>query len=167
MLKEMAMKREGLVQSRGRKRERPARFKLGLALVGLMVVAGWSAGLAMAAQSGPADAAGDAARGRGLFNGKGICFYCHGLDAYPDRLPKLAQDTASFVARLDPKPPHLREPESLKITGDKERFRLIREGHLGTGMFPDASLSDQEIRDLLAYLATLRAPAATKGESHP
>lgn len=33
-------------------------------------------------------------------------------------------------------------------------------------MLPDANLSDQEIHDLLAYLATLRSPAATKGESH-
>ncbi|MDE3120067.1 MAG: c-type cytochrome [Nitrospirota bacterium] len=159
------MEGEGLMQSGGRKRERPARIGPGLVLVWLMVATGWSAGLATAAQGSPAGGAGDAARGRSLFNGKGICFYCHGLDAYPDRLPQLAQDTASFVARLDPKPPHLREPKGLKVTGDKERFRLIREGHVGTGMFPDASLSDQDIHDLLAYLATLRSPSETKDES--
>ncbi len=161
------MEGKGLTRSGGRKRERPALLMPGVALLWLMIVAGWSIGIAPAAQDSPAGGAGDAARGRNLFNGKGICFYCHGLDAYPDRLPQLAQDTASFVAHLDPKPTHLREPQRLKMTGDKERFRLIREGHLGTGMLPDAGLSDQEIHDLLAYLATLRLPAASKGESHP
>ncbi len=161
------MEGKGLTRSGGRKRERPALLMPSLALLWLMIVAGWSIGIAPAAQGSPAGGAGDAARGRGLFNGKGVCFYCHGLDAYPDRLPQLAQDTVSFVAHLDPKPPHLREPQRLKMTGDKERFRLIREGHVGTGMFPDANLSDQEIHDLLAYLATLRLPAASKGESHP
>ncbi len=160
------MEEEGLMQSEERKRERSARLGFGFALLWLMVAAGWSIGIAPAAQGSPAGAVGDAARGRNLFNGKGVCFYCHGLDAHPDRLPQLAQDTASFVAHLDPKPPHLREPQGLKMTGDKERFRLIREGHIGTGMLPDANLSDQEIHDLLAYLATLRSPAASKGESH-
>lgn len=161
------MERGGLVQSRERKLDRPARFGPGLALLWLMVVAGYSIGMAQAAQGGPAGAAGDAARGRGLFNGKGVCFYCHGLDAHPDRLPQLAPDTASFVAHLDPKPPHLREPQGLKVTSDKERFQLIREGHVGTGMLPDVSLSDQDIHDLLAYLATLRSPSETKGQSRP
>lgn len=116
------MEGKGLTRSGGRKRERPALLMPGFALLWLMVAAGWSAGVAPAAHGSQAGGAGDAARGRGLFNGKGICFYCHGLDAYPDRLPQLAPDTASFVTHLDPKPPHLREPESLKITGDKNDF---------------------------------------------
>ena len=161
------MEEEGLMQSGRRTRERPARIGPGLVLVWLMAVAGWSIGLATAAQGSPAGGAGDAARGRSLFNGKGVCFYCHGLDAYPDRLPKLAPETAAYIAHLDPKPPHLREPKGLNIAGDKERFQLIREGHVGTGMLPDASLSDQDIHDLLAYLAALRSPSETKGESRP
>ncbi|MFM8550757.1 MAG: hypothetical protein ACKOCD_00315, partial [Nitrospiraceae bacterium] len=88
-------------------RDRSVRYvaSIGLAWV---VAAGWLAGVALAAQGGQAGAAGDAARGRSLFNGKGICFYCHGLDAHPDRLPKLALETAAYIAHLDPKPPHLR-----------------------------------------------------------
>jgi len=160
------MEGERLTRSRGCKREQSALLMPGLALVWLMVAAGWPIGIAPAAQDSPAGAVGDAVRGRNLFNGKEVCFYCHGLDAHPDRLLQLEQDTASYVAHLDPKPPHLREPLGLKMTGDKERFRLIREGHVGTGMLPDANLSDQEIHDLLAYLATLRSPAASKGESH-
>ncbi|TAJ07880.1 MAG: c-type cytochrome [Nitrospirae bacterium] len=160
------MEREGLVQSRERKRERQALFRAGLALLWLMVVAGWSVGITTAVFGSPAGGAGDATRGRSLFNGKGVCLYCHGLDAHPDRLPQLAPETAAYIAHLDPKPPHLREALGLKIAGDKERFQLIREGHVGTGMLPDVSLSDQDIHDLLAYLATLRSPAATKGESH-
>ncbi|MBM4132828.1 MAG: c-type cytochrome [Nitrospira sp.] len=147
-------------------RERSVLFVASIGLAWL-VAAGWFDGVALAAQGGQAGAAGDAARGRILFNSMGVCFYCHGVDAHPDRLPKLAPETAAYIARLDPKPPQLREPKGLKATSDKERFRLIREGHVGTGMLPDTSLSDQDVRDLLAYLATLRSPAAPKGESHP
>jgi hypothetical protein len=45
--------------------------------------------------------------------------------------------------------------KSLKMKTDKERFRAIREGHEGTGMFPDSTLTDQEIRVTLAYLSVL------------
>ena len=34
--------------------------------------------------------------------------------------------------------------------------RAIREGHPGTGMFPDTAMTNQELTDTLAYLALLR-----------
>lgn len=104
---------------------------------------------------------GDTERGRQIFNGKGICFYCHGRDGYLDQLPQLAADTAAVIANLSPRPADLRNPRGLRLTNDRERFHIIRDGHLGTGMLPDTSLTDEEITDTLAYLLVLRH------EGHP
>ena len=41
--------------------------------------------------------------GRSIFNGKGLCYYCHGMDGDVDKRPQLAPDTAAFIAELDPK----------------------------------------------------------------
>jgi mono/diheme cytochrome c family protein len=99
---------------------------------------------------------GDAERGRAVFNGKGICYYCHGTDGHLDRRPTLSRETAGVIARLAPNPPDLRDSKHLRLKHDRERFRAIREGHPGTGMLPDTALTDQEIADTLAYLAALR-----------
>lgn len=118
------------------------------------------------AASSPAEATpkrqGDAEQGRKVFNGKGVCDYCHGQDGHLDQRPHLAPDTTTFIDRLNPKPADLRNPSSLKLKTDNERFRLIREGHLGTGMFPDMTLTDKEIKDILAYLSALRQDAPSK-----
>jgi mono/diheme cytochrome c family protein len=106
-----------------------------------------------------ATAKGDGDRGRLIFNGKGICFYCHGQDGDLNQRPRLAPDLAGIIARLDPQPTDLRQPRGLKLTSDRERVRAIREGHAGTGMFPDAQLTDEEIVHLLAYLAVPRREA--------
>ncbi|MCS6287762.1 MAG: cytochrome c [Nitrospira sp.] len=108
---------------------------------------------------------GDAAQGKALFNGKGICHYCHGLDGMIDQKPKLEPETASVVARLSAPAPDLRNRAMLKLKDNKARFRAIREGHSGSGMFPDKTLSDQDITDVLAYLATLRQSAPSPGKS--
>jgi mono/diheme cytochrome c family protein len=120
------------------------------------------------ASSSPAETTpkrqGDAEQGRKVFNGKGVCDYCHGKDGHLDQRPQLAPDTTAFIDRLNPKPADLRNPSSLKLKTDNERFRLIREGHLGTGMFPDMTLTDKEIKDILAYLSTLRQEVSSKGK---
>lgn len=108
---------------------------------------------------------GDAAQGQRLFNGKGICHYCHGLDGMIDRKPKLEPETNSVVARLGAAAPDLRNRAALTLKDNKARFHAIREGHPGSGMFPDTTLSDQDIRDILAYLATLRQSAPAPGKS--
>ena len=110
----------------------------------------WSAPGMQAAERG------DAERGRTVFNGKGICYYCHGMDGRLDQRPKLSRDTTDVIARLALNPPNLRDPKVLKLKSDRERVRIIREGHPGTGMLPDTTLTDQEIADTLAFLATLR-----------
>lgn len=99
---------------------------------------------------------GNSEAGRNLFNGKGVCYYCHGIDGYRDKLPELERHTAGVIARLKPSPTDLRDPEAQHLRTDKERGRIIREGHTGTGMFPDPTLKDAEITDVLAYLSVLR-----------
>ena len=104
----------------------------------------------------------DAERGRAVFNGKGVCYYCHGIDGNRARRPQLTADTAALIAQLNPPPVDLRNPKALYLTSDKQRARAIREGHPGTGMFPDTTMTDQELTDTLAYLAILRHEGSLK-----
>ncbi len=108
------------------------------------------------------NAAGDAGRGRAVFNGKGVCYYCHGMDGNRAQVPQLGADTAALIAQLSPPPADLRNPKSLRLTTDKARAKAIREGHPGTGMFPDTTMTDQELADTLAYLAQLRREGSPK-----
>ncbi|HSF70417.1 MAG TPA: c-type cytochrome [Nitrospira sp.] len=109
---------------------------------------------------------GNVAAGRNVFNGKGICHYCHGIDGYRDKPPQLAPDTAALIAQLDPAPADLRNPKTLRLKSDEARAKIIREGHTGTGMFPTTTLTGQELADTLSYLAALRneGQAGSSGE---
>lgn len=99
---------------------------------------------------------GNIMRGREIFNGKGVCYYCHGIDGYIGRRPRLEADTAALIAKLNPPPSDLRNPEVLHLKTNQERSRAIREGHPGTGMFPDTTMTDQDLADMLLYLALIR-----------
>jgi mono/diheme cytochrome c family protein len=99
---------------------------------------------------------GNILRGREIFNGKGVCYYCHGIDGYLGKIPRLEADTASLIAKLNPPPSDLRNPDILRLKTNKERARAIREGHPGTGMFPDRTMTDQDLADTLLYLALIR-----------
>ena len=99
---------------------------------------------------------GNILRGREIFNGKGVCYYCHGIDGYIDRPPRLAADTAALIGKLNPLPTDLRNPNILRLKTNKERSHAIREGHPGTGMFPDTTMTDQDLTDTLLYLALIR-----------
>jgi mono/diheme cytochrome c family protein len=99
---------------------------------------------------------GDVMRGREVFNGKGVCYYCHGIDGYIGRRPRLETDTAALIDKLNPPPSDLRNPEVLRLKTNKERARAIREGHPGTGMFTDTTMTDQDLADTLIYLALIR-----------
>ena len=105
---------------------------------------------------------GNAERGRGVFNGKGVCYYCHGIDGNKDQRPQLAPDTAALIAQLNPPPVDLKNPKAQYLRSDKQRAYAIREGHPGTGMFPDTTMTTQELTDTLAYLALLRSEGSAK-----
>ena len=109
-------------------------------------------------------AVGDAERGKAVFNGKGVCHYCHGIDGNKDQRPQLAADTAALIAQLNPPPVDLRNPKALYLKTDKQRARAIREGHPGTGMFADTTMTNQELIDTLAYLALLRSEGSAKSK---
>lgn len=118
------------------------------------------------AQSGTnAKPRGNAEAGRVVFNGKGVCYYCHGIDGRRDQLPQLEAGTAELIAQLRPQPSDLRNPKTLHLKTDKQRARIIREGHTGTGMFPDTRMTDQELAETLAYLATIRREGFSKSPS--
>jgi cytochrome c2 len=112
-----------------------------------------------------AKAKGDSERGKKIFNGKGFCYQCHGIDGYISRRPQMAPEMAQMLDRLKPKPADFRNPASLKSKDDKDRFTAIKEGHPGTAMFPKPFLSDEEIADVLVYLAELRAEAGFQSKS--
>lgn len=99
---------------------------------------------------------GNILRGRDIFNGKGVCYYCHGIDGYLNHPPRLDANTAALIAKLNPPPSDLRNPDVLRLKTNQERTRAIREGHPGTGMFPDTTLTDQDLADTLFYLALIR-----------
>jgi mono/diheme cytochrome c family protein len=140
------------------------RTRMGCLVV--LIVLGWLAGHSMllsvadvradTASESRAMALGLAETGRTIFNGKGVCYYCHGMDGRRDQLPQLELGTAALIAQLNPQPSDLRNPTTLRLKTDKQRARAIREGHPGTGMFPDTTITDQELADTLAYLAVLR-----------
>lgn len=111
------------------------------------------------AQPKTADRPHDAEQGRAIFNGKGLCSTCHGVDGHRDQLPpQLSPHIRENIERLSPAPPDLRRPDTLTLTTDKQRFEAIRHGHLRTAMYPlsKGTLSDQEILALLPYLASIR-----------
>lgn len=134
---------------------------VGLVLMGLVLC---DEALVQAGRQAPnisATAQGDAERGRAVFNGKGVCYYCHGIDGQIGKRPELAADTADLIARLNPPPPDLRNSKTLRLKHDKQRAQAVREGHPGTGMFPDTTMTNQELADTLAYLTILRKEGHT------
>jgi mono/diheme cytochrome c family protein len=144
----------------------------GLSLVGFLLV-GWlaiqlthmsemNAWAGSQSSNKSTKAQGDAERGRAVFNGKGVCYYCHGIDGNKDQRPQLAADTAALIAQLTPPPVDLKNPKVLHLKTDKQRARAVREGHPGTGMFPDTTMTTQELTDTLAYLALLRSEGSAK-----
>jgi cytochrome c553 len=128
----------------------------------LLGTAGFAPGLASADEPVvPPLPAGDAVRGRTIFNGLGGCAFCHGTDGYVVKRPRKSDLHTEAIAKLDPKPADLRNAAALKSQDEAQRFASIKFGHPGTAMFPrNTQLLDREIADLVAYLAILRTEGA-------
>ncbi|PYV19159.1 MAG: hypothetical protein DMG07_02450 [Acidobacteria bacterium] len=89
--------------------------------------------------AGPIDPAA-AAEGRKLYNRD--CTICHGLEGtVGDRAPALAGDRRFLRSSAE------------------ELYDAIRNGIRGTGM-PPSPLADAEVQNVVAYIRSLRAPAA-------
>lgn len=87
-----------------------------------------------------------------------MCAACHdGVDGYRDRLPKhLTPNVRENSAHRDSEPADLRNAGSLALTADKQRLESIRRGCLRTAMYPKHLLREDNVRDLVVYLGTLR-----------
>lgn len=99
---------------------------------------------------------GTVAKGREIFNGNGACHFCHGIDGYLGRTARLEPKTAELIAKLNPPPADLRNVDGLRLKTNKERARTIREGHASSNLLAQRTMTDQDIADLLMYLAFLR-----------
>jgi mono/diheme cytochrome c family protein len=92
-----------------------------------------------------------ARQGKSLFNGKAVCFGCHGRNADPSTV------TSPDVATLNPKPTDLRRKDLLKHPSDEQRFVAIRNGIPGTAMVPyRGHLTSNEIALIIEYLEVLK-----------
>lgn len=144
----------------------------GVCMAGVFLFAA-PTGAGSATNTQPGKQRGTAAAGRSIFNGKGMCSSCHGVDGYRDQLPEdLTPKVRENITRLDPSPPDLRNATGLILTTDKQRFESIRHGHLRSAMqpLPKQVLTDEDIISLLAYLASIRgtvssAPALTEANT--
>ena len=96
---------------------------------------------------------GDTDRGRGIFNGLGNCYQCHGYDALLSRRPTHPPKLAKELALLNPPPADLRDP-ALKARTKQERLRSLK-SHRGTSQLPVKTLTQREMADILAYLSSL------------
>ena len=102
---------------------------------------------------------GDAKSGRQLYHELGGCAICHGIEGHVHRRPPMSADLAKRLDALPAPPANLRDPSTLKSQNDEDRYHSIKRGHPGTAMYPKTLLRDEDVRDLIAYLATLRETA--------
>jgi mono/diheme cytochrome c family protein len=104
------------------------------------------ADIPLAAQAPVSGGLMSAARGKVLFEGKGICFNCHGVGGRGDG--KAGQ-------MLNPKPTDLTNASALRFNTDRQKYQAIRSGIPGTGMLPTTHLSEDELWALVEYLKEL------------
>jgi mono/diheme cytochrome c family protein len=86
-------------------------------------------------------------KGKGLYNGKGTCFNCHGSTGRGD----------GIVARgLEPSPRNFHDHGFWKHRTDGEVFWVIKHGSPGTAMIGlDDVLTDEEIWAIIRYEQSL------------
>jgi len=95
------------------------------------------------------DLGGDAERGAPLFAKR--CKLCHGPEGRGD---------GTMAEKLDPRPADLTDPKVMSRWSDEELYRIVRDGGAAVGLSPrmigwGKIASDQEIRDMAAFVRTL------------
>jgi mono/diheme cytochrome c family protein len=88
------------------------------------------------------------AEGKAIFEGKGTCFTCHGMDGKGD---------GDAGKALDPGPRNMTNPEWHKCKTEGEMFWVIKNGSPGTGMIPAVNtgiLTEEEAWKAIAYERT-------------
>jgi mono/diheme cytochrome c family protein len=89
-------------------------------------------------------------RGKILFNGKALCFECHGQNG------DIHTISNADVGRLDPMPTDLRMPTDKSI---RQLYLIIKYGIPATGMAPiqdTDQLRDADVVDIISYVLALQ-----------
>ena len=82
-------------------------------------------------------------KGKGLYNGKGTCFNCHGKDG---------GGNGPVAAQLDPSPRNFQHPGFWRHRKEGEIFWVIKHGSPGTSMLGFVGqLTDQELWSIIQY----------------
>ena len=108
--------------------------------------------------AGSVDVRADAAAGKAIYEGKGACFSCHGLSGKGD---------GPAAAALNPKPQDFSTGEFVLDTDgdgrkgtDSDLYNVIHDGaakYGGAATMPGRpDLTEQEIKDLIVYMHSLR-----------
>lgn len=100
----------------------------------------------------------DVQRGKALFNGKAVCFSCHGSNG------DIRSVNNSDIAKLNPSPTDLREPTDKSV---RQLYLILKYGIPSTAMIPmqaAARLQEDDVRDLISYLLALQGKPLPKGE---
>lgn len=89
-------------------------------------------------------------RGNILFNGKALCFECHGQNGDIQKISN------ADIGRMDPVPTDLRRPTDKSV---RQLYLIITYGIPTTGMAPirdTAQLGDADVLDLISYVLSLQ-----------
>ncbi len=89
-------------------------------------------------------------RGNRLFNGKALCFECHGQNG------DIQKVSHAYVERMDPTPTDLRMPTDKSV---RQLYLIIKYGISATGMAPiqePAQFSDADVLNLISYVLSLQ-----------
>ena len=89
------------------------------------------------------------AKGKAVFQGKGICFTCHGMTGMGD---------GDAAAALDPSPRNFSNADWQGFRTDGELFWVIKNGSEGTGIisYNPAMITDEEAWDVIHYVRSLK-----------
>lgn len=87
------------------------------------------------------------AKGKDLFQGKGLCFKCHGSEG---------KGNGKLAAFLDPSPRNFTNVEWQKDRSDGELLWIIKNGSEGTGMasMAPSEITPEEAWYVIAYIRT-------------
>lgn len=91
------------------------------------------------------------AKGKALFEGKGLCYKCHGPEG---------KGNGRLAEFLDPSPRNFTNPAWQKNRTDGELLWIIKNGSEGTGMtsMAPSEISIEEAWQVISYIRTLGKP---------
>jgi len=88
------------------------------------------------------------AKGKAIFEGKGACFTCHGMEGKGD---------GPAAAGLDPSPRNFTNPAFHSARADGELMYVLKNGSPGTAMMPlvGSAITEEEGWQVLLYVRSM------------